>query len=383
MRDDTVVIAPCGNYEIAAVKEALRSAIGSLNGFDSIRRGMRIGIKANLVAAGAPNTAMTTHPVVVTALTELLIERGASVVVGDSAGGPWTLPYMNRIYSVSGMQSAEAAGGELNRDFAEGDASFPEAVKARSFRYTAWLDGCDAIINVCKLKSHGMMGLSNAVKNMFGTVPGLLKPEYHYRYPNPNDFADMIVDLCEYWKPVLHICDAIVAMEGNGPTRGTPYPLNLLLVSHNPYFLDWTAAKIVGLDVDDVPTLQAAKRRGYLPDRFENVPISGNWKEYAAPDFERILNRNSTLFSETDTLIGRMTRGFMTAALGAKPAVRKKQCVGCRHCADICPAKAIRMENRLPIIDRKACIRCFCCQEFCPVGAMQVHRSPIAKWINR
>ena len=148
MRDDTVVIAPCGNYEIAAVKEALRSAIGSLNGFDSIRRGMRIGIKANLVAAGAPNTAMTTHPVVVTALTELLIERGASVVVGDSAGGPWTLPYMNRIYSVSGMQSAEAAGGELNRDFAEGDASFPEAVKARSFRYTVWLDGCDAIINV-------------------------------------------------------------------------------------------------------------------------------------------------------------------------------------------------------------------------------------------
>ena len=382
MKHDPVAIVPCDSYEYEAVRTALTKLIDSVDGFSAIRPGMRIGIKANLVAAGKPETAITTHPTVLAVLCELLIARGASVTVGDSAGAPWTAAVMHRIYSVSGMQAVEAAGGAMNEDFSEAEASFPEALQAKSFRYTAWLDRCDAIINVCKVKSHGMMGLSNAVKNLFGTVPGILKPEYHYRYPNPNDFADMIVDLSDFWKPVLHIADGIVAMQGNGPTRGTPYPLGALLASKDPHLLDWTTAQLVGLSVDDVPTLQAAKRRGYLPDSFSEVRVIGDWEKQKAERFERILNRNSTLFSETTTLSGRLTRWFLTAALGAKPTVMRSECVGCKHCADICPAKAIVMRDGIPNIDRKKCIRCFCCQEFCPKGAMKVHRSPIAKLVN-
>ena len=48
-----------------------------------------------------------------------------------------------------------------------------------------------------------------------------MKPEYHYKYPKAADFADMLVDLCEYCKPRLCICDAVVGMEGNGPTQGS------------------------------------------------------------------------------------------------------------------------------------------------------------------
>ena len=377
-----VAVVHCPDYDPARVKAALRELIDAVDGFSEIKAGMRVGIKANLVAAGKPESAVTTHPVVLAALTELLIARGASVVVGDSGGCPWNAAFMNRIYAASGMTLVEQAGGELNRDFAEAEAAFPEAVQAKTFRYTAWLASCDAIINVCKLKSHGMMGLSNAVKNLFGTVPGILKPEYHYRYPNPNDFADAIIDLGNYWKPVLHISDAIVAMEGNGPTQGQPKPLYALLGSKDPHALDWVACRIIGLDADTVPTLAAAKRRGYLPDRFEDLSVIGAWEALCSRDFQTLENRNSTLFADTSTAWGRIRRTFFNAALGSKPTVDRTACVGCAHCAKICPAGAIEMHNRLPVIDRKKCIRCFCCQEFCPKGAMRVHRAWIARLIN-
>ncbi len=384
MTIEPVAVVQCESYEIKSVKAALSDAIEKTDGFAFLHPGMRVGLKANMVAGGKPETAITTHPHVLAALTELLLERGAaSVVVGDSAGRPWNAPTMNHIYAASGMQAVEAAGGSLNQDFSEKEASFPEAKQAHSFRYTGWIDSCDALINVCKLKSHGMMGMSNAVKNLFGLVPGILKPEYHYRYPNPNDFADMILDIGAYAKPVLHVCDAIVAMEGNGPTQGTPRPMNALLVSKNPHLLDWTAAKLIGMDVDDVPTLAAANRRELLPDTFERIPVLGDWKSFQKTDFKIIENHNSTLFSDTSTAWGRVKRFFFTLALGSRPQVRKKTCVGCKRCFEICPAKAITMQNNLPVIDRKECIKCFCCQEFCPKGAMVVHRSPIARLINR
>ena len=64
------------------------------------------------------------------------------------------------------------------------------------------------------------MGLTGGCKNMFGAIPGTDKPEYHYRYPNSTDFSRMLVDINAYFKPVLTICDGIMAMEGNGPSMG-------------------------------------------------------------------------------------------------------------------------------------------------------------------
>ncbi len=79
----------------------------------------------------------------------------------------------------------EAAGAELNRNFAQAQATYPQALAARTFQYTQYLAEADAIIDFCKLKSHGMMGMSAAAKNLFGAIPGTLKPEYHFRFPDP------------------------------------------------------------------------------------------------------------------------------------------------------------------------------------------------------
>ena len=383
MNPELVSIVPCETYDPDVCEAALAAVLEPLGGLLWVRPGMRIAIKANLVAGAKPEKAVTTHPALLAALTRLLKARGASVVIGDSPGNFYNASVLNHIYTACELSTAEKAGAELNRDFSEKGAYSPDAVQAKSFTYTGWLDGADAIINFSKLKSHGMMSLSAAAKNLFGTIPGTIKQEYHYRFPNPNDFADMIVDLDEYWKPVLNLCDAVLAMEGNGPTQGTPKHVGCLLASKNPHCLDVLAATVIGLKPAEVPTIAAAVRRGFCPDSAGRLSIAGDWKPFVQTGFELITNRNSLLFSENDTLVGKAKVAVMKACLASRPKVKKSACVGCGRCRDVCPAHTITIRNKKAVIDRRHCIKCFCCQEFCPVGAMRVHRSPVARVLTR
>ena len=382
MKTDVVSIVACPDYSEASCTAAISAALAPLGGLSWVKPGMKIAIKANLVAAAKPETATTTHPALLKALCDALTRCGATVVIGDSPGNLYNSAVLNHVYAVAGLLPLEREGVSLNRDFSEKQAFNADAVQAKSFTYTRYLDDADAIINFCKLKSHGMMGLSAAAKNLFGTIPGTMKPEYHYRFPNPNDFADMIVDLDEYFKPVLHLCDAVVAMEGNGPTMGTPHALGCLIASKDPHCLDLLAAKLIGYDPYEIPTIAAARRRDLNPERFEDLNIVGDWRRFVPESFERIENRNSLLFVEGKGL-GKLVQKGMRACLESRPQVNAKQCVGCRRCENVCPAHTITMKNGKAVINRKHCIKCFCCQEFCPKGAMRVHRTLIARLLNR
>ena len=248
------------------------------------------------------------------------------------------------------------------------------------FTYTGYLDKADLIINFAKLKSHGMMGMSCAAKNIFGVVPGIIKPEYHFRYPKYEDFADMIVDLDEYFHPTLSIADAVVGMEGNGPTAGTPKAINCLLASHSPHNLDLVAAKILGFEREELPILEAAYRRGMTPATPDEVKTFGDVNSLILGDFERVVERRSLQFSgDGKSPAKRLFSRIAGALLRTKPVVKKDECVGCGVCRDVCPAKTIVIKGKLAKIKRRDCIRCFCCQEFCPKSAMKVHRSFVAE----
>jgi uncharacterized protein (DUF362 family) len=265
----------------------------------------------------------------------------------------------------------------LNRDFGQTDTKFPEAKVLHSFTYTSYLDGCDAIIDFCKLKTHGMMGMSAAAKNMFGVIPGTMKPEYHFRFPSHDDFARMIVDIDEYFAPKIKLCiaDAIIGMEGNGPTAGTPKKIGCLLASASPHELDMVCAKVIGLSESEIPTLGAARERDLLPASIEELNIFGDIDSMVIKDFKNVAVKRSLLFDSQSKLFG----GVARICLEAKPTVKVKECKGCKKCMQICPAQAIKMVDNKPVIDRKKCIKCFCCQEFCPFGAMVVHRPLLAK----
>jgi uncharacterized protein (DUF362 family)/Pyruvate/2-oxoacid:ferredoxin oxidoreductase delta subunit len=349
-----------------------------------IKKGTRVAIKANLVASATPDAAVTTHPAVLSAICELVVERGASVVIGDSPGGLYNAAFLDKIYKHAGVCECEKYGAALNRNFGESNAVYDEAKVAKTFTYTSYLDDADVIINACKLKTHGMMGLSCAAKNIFGVIPGTMKPEYHFRYPSYEAFADMIVDLDEYFKPYISVCDAVVGMEGNGPTAGTPRGIGCILAASSPHKLDAVAAAIIGLKADSVPTLEAAKARGLLPATISDISIFGDYTKYQIFDYKNIAVKRSLQFKgNSDNVLKNIFGNVAKGVLDSKPKLNRKSCIGCNKCGKICPAKAIVIKNGKAEIDRSKCIKCFCCQEFCPVGAMKVHRTFIARLLQR
>ena len=364
--------AACKSYDDTEVSAALQTAVDAAGGLDWVTPGMRVALKLNLVSAMKPEQAATVHPAVVCALVRMLTARGAHVILGDSPGGLYTSAHLQRVYDATGLRAAEALGAELNEDFSVCTVSYPEALQARSFTMTAYLQQADAIIDVCKLKTHGMMGMTNAVKNFFGIIPGTMKPEYHYKYPKAADFADMLVDLCEYCKPRLCICDAVVGMEGNGPTAGQNRHIGLVMASENAHALDLASCYLIDYAPNEVDTVREAIERGLVCDSAEKIDIAGEdikplvMKDYLKPESHFNLIK---LISLPDALNARLIN-----ALASKPAMDYDICVGCGECARCCPPKAIDMSSGKPVIDTKRCIKCFCCQELCPKKAVKIKR---------
>lgn len=379
-----VALVRCDTYEEAECRRAMEEVLAPVGGLDWVNPGMTVAIKVNLVAAMRPEAAATTHPALLRALIDLLRARGATVILGDSPGGLFTAAHLNRVYDTTGLRALAGEGVTLNVDTSQKEASFPEAVQAKQFTYTAWLDQADAVIDFCKLKSHGQMGMTNAAKNFFGTIPGTMKPEYHFKFPKVEDFANMLVDLSEYFKPRLCICDAVLCMEGNGPTQGSPRKLGVLAASRSCHALDLVCASLIGFSMQTVPTLKAAFDRGLIPESWEQLSVFGDPKAFAVPDFKSTPAQSNVYFNKHgDGLIGKVVHAVEYRAMAPFPKVDQADCIGCAKCAGICPANAITMKNKLPVIDRSACIHCFCCQEFCPKGAMKVARPLLARMLNR
>ena len=380
-----VAVVGCDEYDIEKIKKALTEAIEAIGGIDGIvKQGTRVAIKANLVAAAAADSATTTHPLFLCALCEILCEKGAEVVIGDSPGGLYNAAFVGRVYKAAGMHECEKHGARLNSNYDEKHAVCETAKVLKTFDYTAYLDDCDVIIDACKLKTHGMMGLSCAAKNMFGVVPGTKKPEYHFRYPSYEAFADMIIDIDEYFKPHLSLCDAIVGMEGNGPTAGDARYIGCILASFSPHKLDTVAASIIDLPFESVPTLMAAEARGLTTSDLSKISVYGDPGKYRISDYKNIGVKRSLLFKgDSKGVIKNIFGTIAKSALNSRPKLHKKECVGCNLCGNICPAKAITIVKGKAAINTSACIRCFCCQEFCPKGAMKVKRTLIATILQR
>ena len=373
--------APCADYGPENVRRALEAAVGAAGGLGWVKPGMRIGVKLNLCAAKRPEAAATTHPVPAAELTRMLVERGAEVVLGDSPGGPFTAPLMRRIYDAAGLRLCEEVGGVLNRDFGHAEVGFPAGRSIKRFEYCGWLRSCDAVINFCKLKSHGLMGMTAAVKNLYGVIPGTVKSEYHFLHTDPADFADMLVDLNEFVRPRLCLVDAVDIMEGNGPTAGVPRRMGLILAGTDPYRLDRLCAALLGVAEREIPYLEAAKRRGLLAA--DDPELTAMAAPYALRDFRRSgATASWFMSSEEDGAIRRLAKRGLYAVFASRPEAGPG-CTACGKCARGCPASAISIVRGAPRIDRKKCVRCFCCQEFCPTGAMEARRSAIARLTGR
>ena len=380
--NDPVSAIRLTDYKADTARSALERLLEPLGFLDTVKPGMRIIIKANLVSAMKPSAAATTHPVLLGALCDMLTERGATVVIGDSPGGLYTAAFVGRVYKVSGVSELVREGVSLNNDFGTKTATYKDAKVLHEFLYTSYLDGADMIINFCKIKSHGMMGMSCAAKNMFGTVPGVTKPEYHFRFPEYADFADMICDLDEYFHPVLSIADGVIGMEGNGPTAGTPRKIGALLMSPNPFASDIVGETILGF-AGTVPIVREGVSRGLCPEDLSGIDLIGDAVEplmisdFKEPDSAQ--NRAPSLLTRFSS--GKIGRFFMP-----RPIADATKCRGCGECVASCPQHTIGLTvkngKKIARIRHADCIRCYCCQELCPFEAIRIKKNFVIRLVD-
>lgn len=374
-----VVLKYCPDYTMN-VEQHLREGLAELGGMSAfVKPGQKVLLKVNLLMKKRPEEAVTTHPSVVEAVVHLVQEAGGIPIIGDSPGGPYTVSSLQAIYTRSGLREvAERTGAILNEDLGQTTIQYPAGKIVKNLTVTNCVMNADVVIPLSKLKTHGMMTFTGAVKILFGIIPGLLKAEYHLKMFKVSDFADLLVDITSWVKPALSIMDGIVGMEGDGPSAGIPRNIGALILSTDPFALDVVATDLIGLKPERVPTIMAARTRG-LTSRLEELQLFGDSRSLWKIQGFVIPKAVSTNFLDMVPLPGNVKK-FILNRVRPRPIFEHASCVGCSDCVNNCPPKALTLnENQRPIVDLEACVRCFCCQELCPHQAVKLFKPWLAR----
>ncbi|HYE83139.1 MAG TPA: DUF362 domain-containing protein [Clostridia bacterium] len=371
---NAVNIVRCEDYELENVKKAVYEALEGIDGIkQKITEGSRVLVKTNLLMRKNPDDAVITHPAVVEAIVRYLQDMGCKVIVGDSPGGPFTEWNLKSVYKAGGMlEMAERTGCELNYDTSVLEISNPDAKRLKSMQIIKIAREVDFVVSAAKLKTHGMMTYTGAVKNLFGVIPGLVKADYHMRLNSVDNFADHLVDICEAVKPVFSIIDGIDGMEGDGPSAGEKKHVGLVLASESPYALDTVASSIMGLEPLAVPTIRSARERNLFSGDLKDIGIKGvQLGEIKVAPFKL---PKSISVNFVGGRVSRALEKFILYNLRPKPVFNYDICVSCGDCKRSCPPGIIDMSSGKPVPDLNKCIRCFCCHELCPKKAVDIKR---------
>ncbi len=264
-----VAILHAGQYS----QELDQVLLNGLQLFPLDVRGKTVVLKPNLVDY-LPGGAINTHPTLVLAAGEAFRRLGAKSVV--IAEGPGHQRDTQLVLSQSGyeesLRNERIRFVDLNRD---------ELIRTPlRASYTGmkdlWLPrtvlDADFLVSMPKIKTHHWSGVTLAMKNMFGIVPGA-----RYGWPKNilhwKGIQESILDLCATVPIHFVIADGIIAMEGNGPLNGTSRPLGKVVLADDPVAADATCAWLIGLDPGRIVHIREGGRflGNSRPERIDEV----------------------------------------------------------------------------------------------------------------
>lgn len=343
------------SYDYQMLKPTIFAMIGAMDQ-NIIKSDASVLIKPNLLMPASPHHAILTHPLIVRAVAEYVLEKNARPLIADSpAVGPF-----EKIKKQGGYNEAlkhldieiKAFDTSKKIDIGKPFGSIEMAKAAAE---------ADVVINLPKLKTHSGMLLSLGVKNLFGCIVGLKKPEWHLRSGIDRElFARLLVQICQAINPAITLVDGIWALEGQGPGKsGKPRHLGVLVGGKNAFHIDRVICRLLGMDPEKLPTHKIADNLGLVS---ASVDINGNME---VVDHFKLPTLAPLMFGP------KPFQKFMRKHLIQRPEADQVRCRLCGECWQYCPAKAVMLSKDRIDFDYDTCIRCYCCIEICPHGALQ------------
>ncbi len=355
------------DYDYTTLKPIIFEIMDSCGG-NLINKDSRVVIKPNLLAPASPDKAIITHPLIIKAVAEYVIAKGARPQISDSQA----VGSFEKILKENGINEALKGLDVELREFKE-TATIDTGKPFGKIEIAADIANADIVINLPKLKTHTQMMLTLGVKNLFGCIVGMTKPEWHFRTGVDRDmFARLLVRIFQTAKPTITILDGILAMEGQGPGKsGTPRKIGVIMGSNDTLAIDHTVCKMTGISPASLLTNKIAGDEGLDPG---NIFINGELPEI----------RTFKLPEITPLVFGpKKFHNFMRRHLVQRPECNAELCKLCGECWQYCPADAIEKTGKTLKFDYEKCIRCYCCIEVCPHGALSAKETVTGKFSRK
>ena len=349
-----VIISDVQNNEIS---EIIKNVF-EIFGVEDKVKDKKVLVKPNLLGPFPPERGVTTDPRVISAIVKELKKCNSNeIVVGDNSGSIHFDPF--KIAKITGiLDASDECYSNIAREVVEVKV---ESEFIEELFISRIVKEADYVINVPKFKTHSLTTITGAIKNMFGIIPGGKKAKLHSFTRSIKEFAELLVDIYQIRIPDLNIMDAIIGMEGIGPTNGKIRIINKVISSDNGISLDSVMAAMMGLKPDTIELLQVAKERNLGEIDISNIIIDGELEVisgFKTPNngfLQRIRKTVAPHIFNHNKVI---------------PIVDHNKCKICKKCIEVCPVLAMNLSNKFPEADRKKCISCFCCDEHCPYGAI-------------
>lgn len=362
------VLKSCGSYNVEQLIPCIEYVIDAFGGAEYLfKKGKKVVIKPNLVMKKTPESAAITHPAVIEALVMVLKKYTDDITIAECPGGVYSKDRINSIYKTAGYTDlAQRTGITLCSEVNQVTVNIKDGSVAKNVTVLQEFVNADVLINVSKLKTHGLTVMTGTAKNLYGLIPGLEKAQIHSRFPDKEVFADFICDINSVFKPTINILDAIMCMEGNGPTGGDPRFAGFIIASDVTFAADITGAKLININPKDVPILAHAVKRGLCSEQIETVGDSFE----PITDFKASDSHSGGFIS----LLTKASNKHIRKIVTPRPKINRDLCIGCGECVQCCPQKTISLVNKKARINNKNCIFCYCCQELCPRKAVEIKK---------
>lgn len=351
-----VSVVKCNSYDNNETRIALETSLKNID--FKFKKNIKVLIKPNILGPHNKEQAITTHPIILEEICKILKKYNAKIYIGDSSG-----LNTEKSLEVSGIKRLSKYGKVLNFD--ELEKKYYEIGKEKNIPLPDILFNVDLIINVPKLKTHGLTGVTLCVKNLYGCIQGKTKSFLHIKYPSSYKFSRFLFELENKIKPELNIIDGIIGIEGEGPgTAGTPIKSNTIIAGTNPYATDIIASKIMGFDPFEIYTNKFSRIN------IKEIEVLGNGKDYSLK-FKKPHYPFIRLFLPLQKLFPK-----------PKITFNKDKCTKCLLCEEKCPVKAIKI-NPVQTCNHKKCIHCLCCIEVCPNNAINLEEHWTKKFLKK